>query len=378
MAFFARPNLDDLQFKQLTGSTLTLSGQTRIENPVGFELTDGTGGYRPIVATGGTQFDVLTLVGSKIILHASTSSGSTGVYTCASPTTCTVGGLPAGTSISGCTLSYILQKILVPSLPPIITPPSHSAFIVTPSTNLYEVGTSISICVTSCFDRGCVNPQYCGADPKRSGLPTCYNYTDFGVPQAPVVSAACCNCHALSAHVITNGNNIVSGTVNYAAEVTPAYDSTGGTSFIAPNPLPAGVTTPARSCTICGLYPYFYGKVASGGAPAGSNRPTPTCALVIAGTKVVADSISPISITFNSTSDDYIWFATPNASPTKVCWYVSALNNGAIGGAVSAGGNLFPSPASVNPVTTVCWAGQTYKVYISNYQTASNTLMTLS
>lgn len=375
MAFFARPNLDDLQFKQLTGSTLTLSGQTRISTPTGLTLTDGAGNYRPIVATGGTQFDVLTLVGNKIILQPSAASGGTGVYTCASPTTCTVGGLPAGTSISGCTLSYILQKILVPSLPPSVTPPSQSAFIVSPITSLYEVGTTISICVTSCFDRGCVTPQYCGTDPKRSGLPTCYNYTDFGVPQAPVVSSACCNCHALSAHVITNGNNIVSGTVSYASGATPAYNSTGGTFCTT---LPAGTTSPALSCTICGLYPYFYGKVASGGCPAGVCRPTPTCALVIAGTKVVGNSVGSISINFNSTSDDYIWFAIPNASPVKTCWFITALNNGAIGGAVTAGGNLFPAPASVNPVTTIYWSGQTYKVYVSNYQTAANTLMTLS
>ena len=99
--------------------------------------------------------------------------------------------------------------------------------------------------------------------------------------------------------------------------------------------------------------------------------------MVISGTKCVCDSSSIIYINFNSTSDDYLFFAIPSASAAKTCWYINALNNGAIGGAVSAGGNLFPALASVNPVTTACWAGQTYNVYISNYQSAVNTLMTI-
>ena len=35
MPFFARPDLSNEQFKQLSGSTLTLSGTTQIANPVG-------------------------------------------------------------------------------------------------------------------------------------------------------------------------------------------------------------------------------------------------------------------------------------------------------------------------------------------------------
>ena len=108
------------------------------------------------------------------------------------------------------------------------------------------------------------------------------------------------------------------------------------------------------------------------------NRPTPTCALVIAGTKAVSDSSSTLYINFNSASDDYIWFAIPSGSTSKTCWCVNALNNGAIGGAVSAGGNLFPAKTSINPVTTACWSGQTYNVYVSNYQSAVSTLMAIS
>ena len=377
MSFFARPDLSNEQFKQLINSTLTLSGQTQIASTSGLTLANGSGNTIIITARNPVVGNIMTFDGTEIRLMSPNPSGSTGNsgnYFGNSPTTCTVGGLSGGTAIYGCSISCILEEILVPVVPPTIIPPSHSAFIISPSTSLYEVGTSISICVTSCFNRGCITPQYCGTCCFRSGLPSAYNYTDFGVSQAPISCTACCNCHAVSAHTITNGNNIVSGSISYSSGATPAFRSNGSTYCTA---LPSGTTSPALSCIICGLYPYFYGTVASSGHSAGVCRPTPTCALVIAGTKVVSDSSSIIYINFNSTSDDYIWFAIPSGS-TKTCWCVNALNNGAIGGAVNAGGNLFPTKASVNPVTTACWSGQTYNVYVSNYQSAVSTIMQIN
>jgi hypothetical protein len=55
------------------------------------------------------------------------------------------------------------------------------------------------------------------------------------------------------------------------------------------------------------------------------------------------------------------------------------LNNGSIGGAVSAGGNLFPAndTVSINSPTAL-WSGISYRIYISNYQSAVVTNMTLS
>jgi len=118
MPFFARPNLTDEQFKQLNGvdNILTLSGQTRIATTSGLTLTDGAGGYIPIIATGGTNYDVLTYCNGQITLLPQSGGGS-GVYSGASPTTCTVGGLVAGTAIAGCSISTILEEILVPAIP---------------------------------------------------------------------------------------------------------------------------------------------------------------------------------------------------------------------------------------------------------------------
>ena len=118
MTFFSRPILEDLQFKQLSDSILTLSGTTRFVNVTGLTLTDGNGIYIPIIATGGTNGKVLTYRDDVISLEDVTGSEGGGIYSGSSPTTCTVGGLLSNSSIVGCSISNILQKILVPALAP--------------------------------------------------------------------------------------------------------------------------------------------------------------------------------------------------------------------------------------------------------------------
>jgi hypothetical protein len=116
MGFFARPDLSDISFKQLPDSLLTLSGQTRIATTSGLTLTNGIGGFVPIIATGNTAGSVLTYRGGRISLEGSATSGESRYY-CASPTTCTVGGLLSGSNITGCTITSILECILVPPIP---------------------------------------------------------------------------------------------------------------------------------------------------------------------------------------------------------------------------------------------------------------------
>lgn len=131
--------------------------------------------------------------------------------------------------------------------------------------------------------------------------------------------------------------------------------------------------------TVNSLYPYFYGKVASGSAPPGVNRPVANQALINSGTKVVANSSGTITINFGSTSDDYFWFAVPASVPVKTAWFVSVFNNGAIGGPVGITGNLFPAPnlVSINSPTAL-WSGVNYNIYITNYQSAISLPMDLS
>lgn len=374
MPFFARPNLDNDQFKQIQGTTLTLSGETQIATVTGLTLTDGIGEYIPIVATGATDNYVLTYLNNKISLQP--VSGVTGnAYSGMSPTTCTVGGLISGSSISNCSFTSILQSVLVPPLNPTLTSPS-SSFSIYPANTEYEVGTCVCIAGYATFDRGCINPVYSGTtSDKRSGSALCYIYSGWGVG-CDVVSSSSSNSVVFTPYSIVAGTgNTLSSTVCYASG-SAVYNSQGG---IYVSGLTSG-TTPTSVININGIYPFIYGKVSSGCVAAGLNRPTPSAALISNGTSVVCNSSDTICINFNSTPDDYIWFATPATSPDKTCWYVDSTNNGSIGGSVSMGGNLFPSSVEVssvsNPTSSCgCWSGQTYKIYVSNYQTTSNKII---
>jgi len=387
-AFFARPNLDNIQFKQLEGSVLTLSGQTQIATTSGLTLyggvTGGTPYYIPIIATGASNNFVLTYDGAEdvIKLKESTASGATGVYPYNESATTTVGGLLAGQNLYNEQVVDILHDILVPILNPTLTTPSISSFVIysggtlnTLST-IFEVGKNINVDGCTCFNPGSINPVYpptaCSCRSDGTG---CYIYNSFGIPYCCVTNSPS-NCYPFGSNIIIAGSNIISSTVCYSGGTQP-YDSSGSPYS---SPLSAG-TTSTCSKIICGVYPWFWGIVASGGAPAGSNRPTTTCikSLITGGTanKCIEISTSSIDTTFNSTSDDYLWFATPVASTTKTCWYIDALNKGSIGGGISPGCNLFPTPVTLTGVTTSCWTGQSYRIYISNYQSTSAALMEL-
>jgi len=144
MAFFARPNLDDTQFKQLKGSELTLSGQTQIATTTGLTLIGDGGTYIPIQATGASNNFVLTYYDDGVIpvikLKESSASGGTTTYPYNESATTTVGGLVAGENLYNEQVVDILHDILVPTLYPTLTNPSISSFTISPSTTLYEVG----------------------------------------------------------------------------------------------------------------------------------------------------------------------------------------------------------------------------------------------
>jgi len=373
MGFFARPNLEDLTFKQLPNSIITLSGQTRIATVSGLTLTNGAGGFIPIIATGATDGDVLTYSNGKITLIEGGSSS--GIYYGASPTTCTVGGLPKGSVIGDTSIESILQRILVPTVNPTITEPS-SVFTISPNNTVYEVGSVVNIEGTVTFNRGCINPAYCGGPDKRSGAACYYDYSSWGAAMICIEPDPSTLVHTYEftpSHSITQGANLLKSRVEYKCGHQP-YNSTGGTYL---NPLPSGCTC-INIITISGIYPYYYGKYSSNNAPAGQGRPIPTAELITGGTKVVASSQNTLCINFNSTYDDYLWFAVPaTGGSAKTKWYISQLNCGDIGGSVGVGGNLFPEYNWVANVRNECWTNQQYMLFISNYQTASTTIMEL-
>lgn len=391
MTFFARPDLSDVQFKQLSGSTLTLTGTTQIVSVSGLSLSNGSGGFIPVAAdsdtpiTNGMSLAYDSVAGRIRLMNI---SGGTGIsqYLGASPTTCTVGGLTSNTDIYGTGFTCILEMMLVPTVDPTLISPSQS-FSISPPTSIYEVGTGVTINSTTTFNRGTISPNYdntgtcLGSSKPRAGLPYEYVYSGTleGTPFC-VSNTSLSNSRPVTA-IINAGNNSWSSCVRYSSGET-AYDSTGGV-FV--SGLSSGFTLTNRN--FAGIFPYFWGRWATTtSTPSGADRPSKgdieNCIIALNATsgtsyngdtfKVVAGSSSTITIPYNSNPEDYLWFAIPNASTSKTCWYVTALNNGAIGGAVSPGGNLFPNEDLIEPSSPVWdnWSPglQTYKLYLSNYQ----------
>jgi hypothetical protein len=351
MSFFARPNLDDVQFKQLTGSTLTLSGTTRIVSTGSLQFQSGST-YIPIVITGGTNYDVLTLVSGKLILQTPSSGASTGYYTCRTPSTVCVGGISVGTTLTGKTIACILEEMLVPLCNPSIIGPSSVFSITSPSASIFEIGYNLTANTCTTFSRGSVIPQYCGTSPYRSGIPHGYCYIDFNSTPYFSGSSALSLLYTFPVYSVCSGSKTAYGRVYYTSGHT-VLNSTGGTYLPA---LPSGYTTGTTiSKTVCGILPWYWGKKSTNNI---------TCSDIATGTKgtLSIPASGTLPITYNSSPTDYLWFAVPNGTPVKTCWYVNGTNNGCIGGT----GNLFATSCS-QVVTSAqgCWAGCTYMVYVS-------------
>lgn len=70
---------------------------------------------------------------------SSGGSGGGGTYNGISPTTVTVGGLPAGSAIAGMTFEQIIQGIVAPYVSP-----SFSSFVISGQAQVVEIGTTIT------------------------------------------------------------------------------------------------------------------------------------------------------------------------------------------------------------------------------------------
>jgi hypothetical protein len=111
MSFFSRPSLDDVQFKQLTGSTLTMSGNTDFVGTLrskGIEINGSTG------ATFNASGTVLTYINGKIQLHPA-GAGSTPSFN--TNRTTTRSGIPAVNTGTGCTVQCFLEQYFFPAVP---------------------------------------------------------------------------------------------------------------------------------------------------------------------------------------------------------------------------------------------------------------------
>lgn len=154
MGFFARPDLSDIQFVQSSGSTLSLSGQTRIGSTSGLTLSDGNNGDVVITASGatsGTTGHVLTFDGGAIKLLPSSISGDI-PFACGTEDIrrCPYEGL----NVNSNTVSGFLEGFFFPDAPPT----SSMSVLNTSTSKQYGDTSGIGTCNLSWSVTECTNP----------------------------------------------------------------------------------------------------------------------------------------------------------------------------------------------------------------------------
>ncbi|MFW6377069.1 MAG: hypothetical protein ACOCZ5_00340 [bacterium] len=371
MTFFNRPNLEDLQFRQISGSTLTLSGTTKIASQQGLELMASGNTFVPInIFDAGSGTDGYSLVydNTQGVIRLMDISGGTAsnMYNGRSPSTIEVGGIDSGSVLTGRTVQDILQEMLSPAIEPSVSEPNHLLSIIPPSTN-YEVGCVIDITRNVDFNRGSVSPVYDSSGDEiassqdiRAGNPVCYDLSGGNVDPKTITCSGSSISEVTNNYEIQPGNNTIRARVFYSSGQT-IYDSEGNEACAA---LSSGSTSQS-AIVIAGRYPWFFGTTDT--MPDLSKSADRQTLLSNSICKCIASSTGNLVMNFCvCCPDEYIWFATPAASATKSKW--SGSNANANTGNIP--GSLFPSPETESVDSPDgCWSGEDYKIYVSNYPT---------
>lgn len=347
MAGFAtKLKLISEKFFQPSDGNLELSGNTQIADSGDLRYASHPN------FTGDTQI-IDKKYADDIAFNANTGITASTVYSLSTPSTVDVGGLDAGSQLTGFTSNELLEKILVATLYPTLTGPNVSDFTISGLASSYEVGLIQTWNSSVTFNRGSINPQYDATSPYRSGPANTYNYTGSGLTTTSSTSNT--NTQTITDYTIQSGTNSWSVSVSYDSGVQP-YDSKGN---IYQSPLPAG-TTNSVTRTTTGYYPYYWGV--------SSSSPTFGNVLINSadgnGDVEVANSDGTITINWGNNSGVYLWFAIPDISTDKKGWYVSDLNKGNIGDEPS---DLFANEQVVNiDSPNNFWMGVDYKFYVTN------------
>ena len=281
--------LTELSDKYVTGATYggSILSLQRSQGLPDVTVSIGVSGVTDGVVSGGTLSGATlvlqrTIGLSDVNIDLSALSGGTGTggqpYTGDTPSNITVGGIPAGTELSGKTLSQLMQDILITTLNPAIVAPNNT--LAENVTNIQEVGVVIpNIIVSATFTRGTITPQYDATGTEiapsapRSGLPNNYNYTGAQIAGS-YPSASLSDNQTVTGYTLLLGSNTWGGTVSYDASAIIAYDSSGGIFSPA---LVAG-TTGNKSVTLTGQYLRFYGPASATPTTSGQVRALPSSA----------------------------------------------------------------------------------------------------
>jgi len=176
------------------------------------------------------------------------TSGST--YNLGSPSVIPVGGICAGTILTGKTAIQLFEELLVPELCGTVTAPSIGIGL--SGSGLYEIGCTVSQTVTGTFSRGSISPQYCSVSAFRSGCAISYCFTGTGMPSGFQACASSPASQTNPSYIITIGTQSWGVCTCYGAGNT----AQGSKGTVYASALPAGCTS-AASSSIVGVYPLF-------------------------------------------------------------------------------------------------------------------------
>ncbi len=263
MAFSTKQNLSNEKFGQVSGGTLTLSGNTVIANSGKLRYASA------ISITGETQIVHKSYVDDAIL---SVSTGGSIIYSGATPASVAIGGIEIGYQLTGKTANQILENLLVPTLNPTLTNPSITSFTQNLSAT-QEVGVSVTPTFTTNFSRGSISPAY-GTSGFRSGLPTKYEYSGSGNLRTVTSTSTSNTSAATGATTLVEGTNTWSVYVKYSAGEQPKNSAGGNFS----TPLASGSTS-VSNVSITGRFLRFFGPTSSAPTNSAQVRALPSNAL---------------------------------------------------------------------------------------------------
>ena len=252
----------------------------------------------------------------------------------------------------------VLDTILFPTIEASIASNRSVSLGVNSPTGTLEIGSSYSRTLTANFSQGSITNGDGTSGPALVGSATQYTFTGTGISSTSQAG----NVLSPGSLTVVSGSNNWAVTTAYGAGSGNYYDNKGVVGTNLDGSRVSGSVS-ASSPTITGIYPYFWGVSST------SLTPAEIAAEIAAGnaTKVLSSASGTITIQWNASSQ-YLWFAHAASFTTKTIWYVSALNNGSIGGE----SNLFNSAQTQNVDSPdAYWSSVSFKTYISNYATGT-------